>query len=206
VPNWERHKPKTPREELERRIADGLKRWKERGWIPRDFGQAKRLVTTADGPTLDRAGRRRVMQAADMAIYSLANNERLDYLHAISVINATRRLAGLPNRFMVTICEGVEDAAHIASGINRELLSKLARTWLAEEKATGVRLISLPTRGEDHGESQGGGEEEGKGGGPEGVAEEAAVQGHEPELQPGEERGRTGGEGGPVPADPAGGG
>ncbi|HVJ25422.1 MAG TPA: hypothetical protein VM756_15970 [Burkholderiales bacterium] len=207
--NWDKHKPKgLTREELHKRVSAGLEAWKARGWIPQDFGKNAGAIAAADGPTLNRKDRKRVMQAADIAITALASHARQDYVHAVKVINATRRLAGLPTRFMQTICDGIADAAAAASGEPREFLDKTARTWLNADINGAERRIFLPSKGaNDDGKedreagSAGETESEAGTGGPGDQALQAPGEDDQPQLQPGEGGDGTGGAGGSVAAD-----
>jgi len=199
VANWDKHKPSLPIEELKKRIAQGLENWKARGFISKDWGQKLDAAAGTKEPTFDRAGMKRVMQCADIAIAALAQGHRQDYVEAVRVINATRRLAGFPTRFMQTMCDGIADAAAIASGEPREQLDRIARTWLAVAYQPSSRLISLPSKGanddgqedreapEDAGGRAARTDEEGSpGGGPGDQPGQAPGAAEEPEREPGE--------------------
>ena len=143
--NWNRTPPKSMSvEEIKKRVDAGLKRWQAKGWMPKPGG--KRILTVADGPTLDKAGRKRVIQATELAVVSLCNSNQLDFCHAIALITATRRLAGLKSTFTAHICEGVVEAAAAITGEPIKVLDQLAKRWLVAHMQPTTRLISLPTR------------------------------------------------------------
>lgn len=143
MPNWERTPPKSGMsiEEMKKRVADGIKRRRQTGEL-RPEG-LKELPTQLDGPGLTKKQRRVLIQAANLAIYSLANNERLDYLHAVDGMNAVRRQARLATAVLAEILKGVASAASEASGETFTVLDQLARHWLVEHYTPSNRLISL---------------------------------------------------------------
>lgn len=145
MPNWQRTPPKSMTvEEIKKRMEAGLKVWRAKGWLPKDG--VRKIMTVAEGPTLDKAARKRCIQASELAIYSLANSNALDYCQAIEVINATRRLGGLKTTFMTAMCEGIAEAAAAVSGEPVDVLNRLAKLWLSQHfKPTG-KIISLPNR------------------------------------------------------------
>lgn len=145
MPNWQRTPPVSGLsvEEMKQRVADGIKRRRQTGELrPQEHVEIK---TIAQEPVLTKQHKRVLFRAAELAIYSLANAQALDYCHACDAINAVRRQAGLPTRFMQEILKGV---AHTAADLAHEpfeVLDQLARRWLTERFTPSGKLISLPT-------------------------------------------------------------
>lgn len=144
--NWQRTPPKSGMsiEEMKKRVAAGIQRRRQTGELRPE--NLKEIQTVRDGPGFTKKQRRVLIQAANLAIYSLANNERLDYCHAVDAINACRRQAGLPTTFMKAILEGVASAAAEASGEPYKTLDQLARAWLQQHFTPSNRVISLSTQ------------------------------------------------------------
>ena len=88
MPNWERTPPVSGLSvaEMKRRVKDGIARRRQTGELPP--ANLKVIQTIPDGPVLTKKHRRVLIQAANLAIYSLANNEREDYCGAAEAINA----------------------------------------------------------------------------------------------------------------------
>lgn len=144
MPNWERTPPKSGMsvEEIKRRVADGIKRRRQRGDL-RPI--TKPLNMHREGPGLTKPQRRMVMAATNLAIYSLAQINRADYCDAIDAINAVRREAGLKIDFMDVLCRGIAAEAANLAGERVADLDTLARTWLAKHYAPTGRVVSIPT-------------------------------------------------------------
>lgn len=153
MPNWERTPPVSgmPIEEMKRRVADGIARRRQTGELPR--ADLKIIKTVPDGPVLSKKQRRVLIQAANLAIYSLANNEREDYCGAAEAINAVRRQSGMPTTFMKAMLEGVAEQAAELAGEDFEVFDKMARFWLAEYFTPSEKLISIP-KGKSNGNSK----------------------------------------------------
>ena len=153
MPNWER----TPAvsgmsvEEMKKRVAAGIKKRRELGEL-RPAGM-KVIETVADGPVLSKKHRRVLVQAAELAIYSLANNEREDYCGAAEAMNAVRRQCGFDTGFMKAMLEGVAEQAAELAGEQFEILDQLARHWLADYFTPSGKLISI-TKGNTNGHEQ----------------------------------------------------
>lgn len=150
---WKRNPPKGMTiEELLRRVDDGIAKRRERGELPpADLTPAK---PDPDSPHMNKRQRKRVIQASDLAIYALANGDRDDYCGAIDVINATRRQAGFPTRFMQSICDGIADVAAECMGERRDVVDQIARTWLDEHLNGAGKTISIPKGGTDGGNDE----------------------------------------------------
>ncbi len=137
-----------PIDEMTARVADGIKRRRQLGQLPP--ANLKIIKTMPAGPVLTKKHRRVLIQAAELAIYSLANNEREDYCGAAEAINAVRRQAGMPTTIMKAMLEGVAEQAAELAGEDFETLDMLARTWLDEYFSPSGKLISI-TRGKTNG-------------------------------------------------------
>ena len=150
---WQRRPPVSgmPIEEMKRRVADGIKRRRELGELPR--ADLKILKTQPSGPILTPKQRRVLIGAANLAIYSLANNEREDYCGSAEVINSVRRQAGMSTQFMKAILEGVAEQAAELAGEDFKVLDQMARTWLAEYFTPSGKLISI-VKGKTNGTDQ----------------------------------------------------
>lgn len=143
MPNWQKHKPVSGMsiEEMKRRVKDGIDRRRATGELRREgLGNIK---TKVDGPTLDKKQKRVLIRAAELAIYSLCHNQALDYCHAAEAINAVRRQAGMPTKFMKDMLEGVAQSAAELSGEPFKVLDGLARSWLQQHFTPSTKLISL---------------------------------------------------------------
>lgn len=150
---WKKRPPISgmPIEEMKRRVEDGIKRRRELGELPR--ADLKILKTQASGPILTKKHRRVLIAAANLAIYSLANNEREDYCGAAEAINSVRRQAGMPTTFMAAILEGVAEQAAELAGEDFKVLDQLARHWLAEYFTPSGKLISI-VKGKTNGNAE----------------------------------------------------
>lgn len=148
MPNWQKHKPVSGMSvtEMKARVADGIKRRRQTGELRREgLGN---IQTKVDGPTLDRKQRRVLIRAAELAIYSLTHNQALDYCQAAEAINAVRRQAGMPTKFMQDMLKGVAQSAAELSGEKFQVLDQLARSWLSRHYTPSNKLISLaPNKG-----------------------------------------------------------
>jgi Fic family protein len=102
---------------------------------------------------LNKKQRRVLIAAAELAIVSLANNDREDYCGAAEAINAVRRQAGMKTSFMKAILEGVAEQAAELAGEKFEILDQVARIWLAEYFTPSEKLISI-TKGNTNGNSK----------------------------------------------------
>ena len=147
---WQRRPPISgmPIEEMKRRVADGIARRRQTGELPPETDKVIALVPK--GPTLTPQHRRVLIRAAELAIYSLCNNEPLDYVHAALAIDAVRRQAGYKSRFMKAFLEGVAAQASEIADEPFEVLDRLARTWLDKHLTPSGKLISIP-KGGTHG-------------------------------------------------------
>lgn len=143
MPNWERTPPASGMsvEEMKKRVADGIAKRRQLGELPR--ADLKIIKAVPAGPVLTKKQRRVLIQAANLAIYSLANNEREDYCGAAEVINSVRRQAGMSTIFMKAILEGVAEQAAELAGEQFEVIDQIARTWLAEYFSPSDKLISI---------------------------------------------------------------
>ena len=139
-------------EEMQQRLADGIENRRKSGELPRS--DLKVLKTRPSGLILTKQHRRVLIQAANLAIYSLANNEREDYCGACEVINAVRHQAGMPTTFMQAMLKDVAETAAELAGEPFELLDQLARSWLADYFTPSGKLISI-TKGKTNGNGQG---------------------------------------------------
>lgn len=139
-------------EEMQKRVADGIANRRTTGALPRS--DLPILKTQPSGPILTKKHRRVLMQAANLAIYSLANNEREDYCGAAEVINAVRHQAGMSSEFMKAMLEGVVEQAAELAGESFEVFDKLARFWLSEYFTPSGKLISI-TKGKTNGNGKG---------------------------------------------------
>lgn len=153
MPNWERTPPVSGLsiEEMKKRVAAGIKRRRQSGELrPEGLKPLKTLPgRIVNGkyvaePALTKKQRRVLIRAAELAIYSLANNERHDYVHAAVAINAVRRQAGMRVGFMGEFLKGIAAQAAELSGEKFELLDQVARTWLAEALTPSGKVISIP--------------------------------------------------------------
>lgn len=144
MPNWQKHKPVSGMsvEEMKRRVADGIKRRRQTGEMRP--ATLRNLETKPEGPHLTKKHKRALFRAADLAIYSLANNQKLDYCHAVDLFMAVRREAGLSKQFLVDLCKGIAEQAALLSGEPFPVLDQLARAWLAEHFNPSDKLISIP--------------------------------------------------------------
>lgn len=148
MPNWERTPPVAGMsvEEIKKRVAAGLKKRRETGELR---PEGLREITLEADPTsghFDKRQRKLIIQASNLAIYSLANNEREDYCGAVSVINNVRQEAGFPSSLMQALCNGIASAAAEASGEPFDVLDQLARRWLQVYYEPSGKVISIPKR------------------------------------------------------------
>lgn len=159
MPNWERTPPVSGMsiEEMKRRVTAGIRRRRETGELrPEGLSDLKTVPGTVKdgklipGPSLTKKQRRVLIRAAELAIYSLANNERLDYIHAAIAINAVRREAGMRVGFMGDFLTGIAAQAAELAGEKPEFLDRVVRTWLAEALGPTGKTISIP-KGDSHG-------------------------------------------------------
>lgn len=150
MPNWDRTPPVSGLsvEEMKQRVADGIARRRQTGELPR--ADLKIIKTVADGPVLTKKHRRVLIQAANLAIYALANNDREDYCGAAEAINAVRHQCDMPVTFMKAMLEGVAEQAAELAGEPFEVLDQLARSWLAAYFTPSGKLISI-TKGKSNG-------------------------------------------------------
>ncbi len=150
MPNWDRTPPVSGLsvDEMRRRVADGIATRRKTGAMPR--ADLKLIKTEPDGPTFDKQQRRVLIQAAELAIYSLANAEREAYCGAADVINSVRRQAGMSTIFMQGFLKGVAAQAAELAGEPVEVLDQLARAWLVEYFTPSGKLISI-TQGKTNG-------------------------------------------------------
>ena len=128
-------------EEMQRRVTDGIANRRMTGELPP--ATMKMISTIPDGPVLTKKQRRVLIQASNLAIYSLANNEREDYCGAAEAINAVRRQCGMSTEFMAAILKGVAEQAAELAGEDYEVFDKLARFWLADYFTPSEKLISI---------------------------------------------------------------
>lgn len=150
---WQKRPPISgmPIEEMQKRVADGIKTRRQLGELP-SVG-LRILKTHPLGPILTKKQKRVVVQATDLAIYSLANAEREDYCAAAAAINAVRRQAKLPKSFMKAMLEGVAELAAELAGEPASVLDQLARYWLDEYFSPSGKLISI-TKGHNNGNTK----------------------------------------------------
>ena len=92
-------------------------------------------------------------KATDLAIYSLANNEREDYCGAVEAINAVRRQAGIGTKFMQEILEGVAEVAADLMGEDFKIIDQMYRYWLGDYFTPSGKLISI-TKGKGNGNTE----------------------------------------------------
>lgn len=153
MPNWKR----TPQvsgmsvEEMKKRVADGIANRRKSGLMPSLVSVT--LKTVPSGPVLNKKQRRVLIGAAELAIYSLANDERQDYIAAVAAINAVRRQAGMSTQFMREFLEGVASQAAELRGDDFKLVDMLARAWLAAHYQPSGKIISIP-KGIHHGNTE----------------------------------------------------
>lgn len=153
MPNWDRTPPVSGMsiEEMKRRVADGIAQRRRSGKLPRS--DLRTLRTMPSGPVLTKKQRRVLIQATDLAIYSLANNEREDYCGAAAAINAVRRQSGMGTEFMKVMLEGVAEQAAELAGEDFKVFDKLARFWLAEYFTPSGKMTSI-VKGKGNGNNQ----------------------------------------------------
>lgn len=153
ISRWQKRPPISGMgiEEMQRRVADGIANRRKTGLLPRSG--LKTLKTLPSGPILNKKQRRVLIAAAELAIVSLANNDREDYCGAAEAINAVRRQAGMKTSFMKAILEGVAEQAAELAGEKFEILDQVARIWLAEYFTPSEKLISI-TKGNTNGNSK----------------------------------------------------
>ena len=153
ISRWQKRPPVSGMsiDEMRRRVADGIANRRKMGLLPPS--DLKILKTLPSGPILTRKHRRVLIAAAELAIVSLANNDREDYCGAAAAINAVRRQAGMETSFMKAMLEGVAEQAAELAGEKFEILDKVARTWLAEYFTPSGKLISI-TKGKTNGNGQ----------------------------------------------------
>lgn len=153
MPNWKR----TPQvsgmsvEEMKKRVADGIANRRKSGLMPSLV--SKTLKTLPSGPVLNKKQRRVLIRSAELAIYSLANDERQDYIAAVAAIDAVRRQVGMSTQFMREFLEGIASQAAELRGDNFKLVDMLARAWLAAHYQPSGKLISIP-KGIHHGNTE----------------------------------------------------
>lgn len=152
--DWKKTPPinKTmPIEEMQRRVAAGIKRRQDRGEM--QDPTLKRISLKPGGPTLTKQHRTVLIQASNLAIYSLANNEREDYCGAADAIRAVCVQSGFKGSMFAELLKGVAEQAAELAGEDFTILDQLARHWLAEYFTPSGKLISI-TKGVDHGIKQ----------------------------------------------------
>lgn len=153
MPNWER----TPQvsgmsvEEMKKRVDDGIANRRRSGLLPPLA--SKTLKTLPSGPTLNKKQRRVLIRSAELAIYSLANDERQDYIAAAVAINAVRHQVGLPTTFMQSFLGGIAEQAAELRGEDFRVVDLLARAWLEIHYRPSDKLISIP-KGRQNGNNQ----------------------------------------------------
>ena len=138
-------------EEMQKRVADGIANRRKTGELPSK--DLRILKTLPSGPVLTRKQRRVLNKATDLAIYSLANNERVDYCGAVDAINAVRRQAGMATKFMQEILTGVAEVAAELMGEDFKMIDQMARFWLADYFTPSGKLISI-TKGKGNGNTK----------------------------------------------------
>lgn len=138
-------------EEMQKRVADGIANRRKTGDLPSK--DLRILKTLPSGPVLTRKQRRVLNKATDLAILSLANNERVDYCGAVDVINAVRRQAGMSTKFMQELLTGVAEVAADLMGEDFKMIDQLARFWLVDYFTPSGKLISI-TKGEGNGNTE----------------------------------------------------
>ena len=150
---WQKRPPISgmPIEEMQKRVADGIANRRKLGELP--SADLRILKTQASGPILTKKHKRVVVQATNLAIYSLANAQREDYCAAAEAINAVRRESGLPTTFMKAMLEGVAEQAAELAGEPFEVLDQLARAWLNDYFSPSGKLISI-SKGHHNGHSK----------------------------------------------------
>lgn len=140
---WQRRPPISGMsiEEMKQRVADGIANRRKTGKLP--AADLKVLRTLPSGPILTKKHRRVLIQATNLAIYALANNDREDYCGAAEAINAVRRQCDMPTTFMKAMLEGVAETAAELAGEPFEVFDQLARSWLTEYFTPSGKLISI---------------------------------------------------------------
>lgn len=153
MPNWDRNPPVSGMsvEEMKKRMAAGNKVRIARGEM--HDPTLKRISLVADGPTLDKKQRTALVAATDLAIYSLANNEREDYCMAADGIRAVCAVSGFGKRLFAELLKGCAEQAAELAGEDFTILDGLARAWLADYFTPSGKLISI-TRGQPDGIEQ----------------------------------------------------
>jgi hypothetical protein len=153
-----------PIDEMKRRVADGIRRRRALGHLRPEGLKPIRMAPGTivegrfvPGPALTKQQRRVLIQAAELAIYSLANQERQDYIDAAIAINAVRRQAGMRTAFMQDFLKGVAEQAAELRGEPFELVDAIARTWLDQHYRPSGKTISIP-KGDRNGSSKAPGE------------------------------------------------
>lgn len=143
ISRWQKRAPISGMriEEMKARVADGVKRRRDLGQLPRKA--TKIINTVAAGPVLTKPLRKVLIRAAELAIYALASAQREDYCHAAEIIDIVRREAGMTPSFMKEVLEGVATQAAIVSGEPFNVLDQLARFWLSEFYKPSEKIISI---------------------------------------------------------------
>lgn len=145
MPNWERTPPVSGMsvEEIKKRVADGIKRRRKIGELrPEGLGEIQ-FEADPNSPHFNKEQRRLIIGHSNIAIYALANNDRVDYCGAVGAINQVRLAAGFPSSLMQALCNGIASAAAEASGEPFETLDQLARHWLEEHYKPSGKVISI---------------------------------------------------------------
>lgn len=155
MPNWDRTPPVNgmPIAEIKARVKDGIKRRRQTGELrPEGLGN---IVTNNAERGFTKKERIQLIRAGELAIYSLANNEPLDYCHAADAINKIRKAGGfLDTTFMAAMLQGVAEQAAAIAGVPFQELDTLARHWLNEFYKPSGKIISIP-KGNTNGNKQG---------------------------------------------------
>lgn len=143
--SWDKNPPANKTmsiEEMQKRVADGIKKRQQRGeMLSPDLPI---LRTTPNGPALTKEHKVKLIAAANLAIYSLANAERVDYCGAADVIRAVGIQGGFGREFFAAMMQGIAEQAADLCGEPVRVLDQLARHWLAEYFTPSEKLISIP--------------------------------------------------------------
>lgn len=149
--SWEKTPPvnKTmPIEEMKRRVAAGIKRREQAGEMQRSDLPTLRMQPS--GPNMSKKHRRVLVSASNLAIYSLANNEREDYCGAADAIRAVCHESGHGASLFSELLKGCAEQAAELAGEDFQILDQLARSWLDAYFKPSGKLISI-TKGEGNG-------------------------------------------------------
>ena len=157
MPNWERTPPASGMsiEEIKKRVADGITNRRKTGEL-RPEG-LKDIVTKHDGPGFTKPERVALIRMCELAIYSLANFEALDYCQAAETIYALCKKAGFKNTLAAQLLKGIaQQAAELADDEPFEFYDQLARRLLADHFKPSEKTISIVStpKGKTDGNSQ----------------------------------------------------